>query len=1077
MKINEQSFIRFTPDKNLRWAKNAYLSSHFIETLSITKNHDLYEVNAIINDYYREEEVQLLIHDDVLEAASCTCRYHTNQNYCGHVAGLCLAINVLEPTSFPFKDNDAYKNKLQQLKEQAEQERQKIENEFNVRRSFEALELMSQGVKSNITQTLAKQEEVHLVAEVFHPQLTPERDYMSHYYENALSIRFKIGIDRFVILKNVVSFIERMVNGEEHRYGKYLAFKHDFEVFDSFSREVISLIQSAIPFRDRFRDGKELLLAGTLLDQFFDLYQDIDEGLVNLTFDVQETDMRISILALEEGFYLATLNEPVLTTSKYLYKYCDEVLTRFEHPQNTALIPIVTIIKDGDMARMNRVGLEKFLSILNSFNGCVEYTMDFDYEIASFEQLTNLYIDLEGDALLVKMACVYEDGSSINPFHETNVPVSIGIIGLKDYLLTLGSLVGDVIMLPMHIDTTEQFIHQDLEKIKNYCTVYISEAVKKMATPKPISIAIGVKTKNQLLEVDLSSFDFDIKELKDILLAYTKKKKYYQLKNGDVISLEQEAIEVVHETLEHLNLKTKDIGNGHLKLPMYRAFELDQINQTNAIRLERQKSFMQLVEGFKQQSKPKINPHYQNILRDYQRDGVEWLMKLSTYGFGGILADDMGLGKTLQIIAFLDSVTLKNHCLVVCPAVLLYNWQDEINKFSKDLSCVVVAGTQLQRTKTIRQLDKPTIIITTYDYMRMDVLLYDHLTFDYMIIDEAQYIKNHATKSSKAIKQVHALHKIALTGTPIENSLAELWSIFDYLMPGYLFDYTHFQRHFENNIIKRQNEVVKQRLKTMVEPFILRRTKKEVLKDLPDKIEQVLTFKFNQQEQNMYLSKIASIHDTLKQQLKMEKINKVAVFSMLTQLRQICCDVRLIDDVLFQPSSKLSGTMELIESLLESNKRILIFSAFTSMLELISIELKKKYIKHQILTGSVSKEKRKEMVDLFQQDQVPVFLISLKAGGVGLNLTNANAVIHYDPWWNLSAQNQATDRAYRIGQTQDVQVYKLIMKDSIEEKIIKMQERKQALSDVFVENSEGSIAKMDIESIMNLLNKDIEKTS
>lgn len=1074
MKINERYIQHMTPLQNYRWAKRYYKSEDFLEKLEIDLKGKLYTINARVKDTYFDQTVTILLNyeKDTIRA-NCTCRFNTINDFCGHVAGTLLAINVLDPTEFPFVDEGQYAEKIHEIESLEAFDALKRQKEQEVKKSFKGLENIMEQVQESMRHTLVQQEEVRLYTE-FH---RPINDEYKHYvneadlvFENHLVVRFKVGSNKLFVIKNVAELLRKIDYSEVFRYGKTLKFKHHMESFDPFSKEVIAFMRSVVGTEPNLKESRDLIISDSNLDRFFDLFKDSDFSMINGGFEEKDAHVKLQVIEIEKGFYKVVLVEDYLYTNKYVYECNFDSITRLVCPQNEVLANMVLLINDGYFNRLNQDGLNRLLGIVSSLTPYVECEMNFEFQAPSFETNTLMYLDLSSENLMIKVECAYEDGTLLNILKDNDAPMSIGTQTLKDHVLSLGTLDDFKVLCPLHNPLTEQFIHEDLEKIRTFCEIYVSESVKKLSLPQNVSISIGVKTKNNLLEVDLNTFDFDIKELKEVITAFRKKKKYYQLKNGEVIVLEQEAIERVHDTLESLNLKPKDLDKGSLKVPLYRAFEFDQMEDTKNIQIERQKSFSKLIEAFHHPDKLAINPHYDSILRSYQREGVVWLMKLRKYGFGGILADDMGLGKTLQVIALLESVKPRNHCIVVCPAVLLYNWQDEVAKFSKDLTCVVVSGTQSQRAETIKGLSEPTLLITTYDYMRTDVALYESIHFDYVIIDEAQYIKNHGTKSAKSVKQIQGTYKIALTGTPIENSLAELWSIFDFIMPGYLFDYNYFQKNFERKIIKDEDEKAQNRLKTMVEPFILRRTKKEVLKDLPDKIEQVLTFKFNQEEQHHYLSKIASINNDLKTQLKMSRINKVEILSMLTQLRQICCDSRLLFEGVTNPSSKLQGTMELIETLLESDKRILIFSGFTSMLELIEKELEKKYISFMTLTGSVSKENRKDMVKRFQNGEASVFLISLKAGGVGLNLTQANAVVHYDPWWNLSAQNQATDRAYRIGQKEDVQVFKLIMKDSIEEKILNMQERKQALSDVFVENSEGSIAKMDMASIMSLLN-------
>lgn len=402
---------------------------------------------------------------------------------------------------------------------------------------------------------------------------------------------------------------------------------------------------------------------------------------------------------------------------------------------------------------------------------------------------------------------------------------------------------------------------------------------------------------------------------------------------------------------------------------------------------------------------------------------------------------------------------------------MIYNWEDEIAKFSKTLNCISITGAKAKRTLGIQNYRDYDLLITSYDYLRRDVDLYQDHEFECIILDEAQNIKNQKTKNAQFVKRLKANHRIALSGTPIENSLAELWSIFDFLMPGYLYSYHYFKQEYEIPITLDEDEKTTKRLRNLVNPFILRRTKKEVLKELPDKVDHKYMLEFSASEKKLYLANLAMVNKEMQAKMKEVHFDHIAILAMLTKLRQICCDARLVYDNIKEPSTKINATISLIKTLTENNKKILLFSAFTSLLDLVSNQLDKEQISYYMLTGSTNKEERRKLVNNFNEDDTRVFLISLKAGGTGLNLTSAEAVIHIDPWWNLSAQNQATDRAHRIGQNANVQVYRMIMKDSIEEKILKMQERKANLADSFVEGNDGSLSKMSKEEILDLFKR------
>ena len=411
--------------------------------------------------------------------------------------------------------------------------------------------------------------------------------------------------------------------------------------------------------------------------------------------------------------------------------------------------------------------------------------------------------------------------------------------------------------------------------------------------------------------------------------------------------------------------------------------------------------------------------------------------------------------------------------LVVCPSSLSLNWQNEANKFANNLKTLVIKGSLADRKRQIKEIDKYDLVITSYDLLKRDVELYEKLdyNFRFIIADEAQYLKNSNTQNAKSIKKIKADTRYALTGTPIENSLAELWSIFDFIMPGYLFSYREFKNTYEMPIIKGEDENAMQKLKMLIEPFVLRRTKKEVLKELPDKTVTVLNNEMCEEQRNLYINYLARAKQEVAEKVKLNgyEKSKMQILAALTRLRQICCHPGLFINDYNEGSSKLEQCMEIIKEAVKSGHKILLFSGYTSMFEIIEKELNKEQIRYLKLTGSTKVDERIKMVDEFNQNpEIQVFLISLKAGGTGLNLTGADMVIHYDPWWNLSTENQATDRAYRIGQKNNVQVYKLITKNSIEEKIYELQEKKSKLADNMLETNTVFVNKLTKEDILKL---------
>ncbi len=418
----------------------------------------------------------------------------------------------------------------------------------------------------------------------------------------------------------------------------------------------------------------------------------------------------------------------------------------------------------------------------------------------------------------------------------------------------------------------------------------------------------------------------------------------------------------------------------------------------------------------------------------------------------------------------------KRASLVVSPSSLTLNWQNEVKKFAKELKTLIIRGTLTERKRQIQEIDQYDLVITSYDLLKRDIELYleKDYSFRYIIADEAQYLKNSNTQNAKSIKKIKADTRYALTGTPIENSLAELWSIFDFIMPGYLFTYKKFKALYETPIVKEESQEAMQKLRMLIEPFILRRNKKEVLTELPDKTITVLNNEMGEEQRRIYLSYLAQAKQEIAEEIELNGYEKsqIQILAALTRLRQICCHPSLFIEGYQEGSSKLEQCIEIIQDAVNSGHKILLFSGYTSMFDMMEKELKQRGIQYFKLTGSTKVDQRIELVDEFNENpEIKVFLISLKAGGTGLNLTGADVVIHYDPWWNLSTENQATDRAYRIGQKNNVQVYKLITKNSIEEKIYDLQQKKAELVDNMLSTKTSFVNKLSKEEIMNLFNQ------
>ena len=552
------------------------------------------------------------------------------------------------------------------------------------------------------------------------------------------------------------------------------------------------------------------------------------------------------------------------------------------------------------------------------------------------------------------------------------------------------------------------------------------------------------QSRNGYMSMKLNIEGVDSNEYREIFSSYKNNNRLYRMKNGAYLDLKDNDLEQAFKLIDILNIYN-DFDN--MKIPNNKAIYLEKLIEDEDLSFVNGSKYVSnVVKKFdKVKSKNyEISKDLNATLRDYQVSGFEFFKTLSDYQFGGILADEMGLGKTIQTIAFLLSNKDKKS-IVITPTALIYNWKNELEKFAPTLKVGLLHAAKSEREKILDNIDNYDVILTTYTTYKNDIDKYKNISFDYCIIDEAQNIKNPDAIITKAIKNVNAKVKFALTGTPIENNLMELWSIFDFIMPGYLYNKSKFKSIFVNN----DKNIIE--LKNLIKPFILRRTKKEVITELPDKIEQKIIIDLEKEHKRAYKGYV----NLITRKIKENNQDNITVFSYLTKLRQLCLSPELMVKNYQGKNSKLDVLINIIND--SSDEKILVFSQFTKVLEVIGKRLNEENISYSYLDGKTSAKDRVKLVEEFNTNNNKVFLISLKAGGTGLNLTSANIVVHFDPWWNPAVEDQASDRAHRIGQKNVVNVIKLIAKGTAEERVINLQEtKKELIEDVINGNLDNS---------------------
>ena len=652
-----------------------------------------------------------------------------------------------------------------------------------------------------------------------------------------------------------------------------------------------------------------------------------------------------------------------------------------------------------------------------------------------------------------------------------------------DNLLNLGFIIDKNKIILDDIDKIGVFLESGLEELTNKYEVFTSQKIKDTSIIKNNSITSSFSIgKDNIMNFSFDLGNIDSSELDNILDSVKSKKKYFKLKNGNLINIENDNnLKELNVFMDTMQLNGDDIENGII--PKYRALYIDSLKNDYHI-IKTDNMFDNFIKNFNEykNSNVKLTKKEKEILRDYQEVGVKWLYNIYKCGFGGILADEMGLGKSIQIIYFIKKLIEEDpnsKFLIVVPTSLVYNWENEFKKFEPKLKYQVFAGLKKKRLEQLEQLN-PNIYITSYGLLREDEENYLHIPFKVAIIDEAQNIKNPSAGITKVVKKLNSEVRIALTGTPIENSTIELWSIFDYIMPGFLASEKNFFSKYNIKDFNDDTNNLLALLNKQISPFILRRKKIDVLKDLPDKIENNIYIDLTEKQKKLYAAEVLKVRKEMDDIIANEGIEKARfmVLQLLTKLRQLCIDPRLIFEDYRETSSKIENLIKVVKELIDNGHKMLIFSTFKTAIHLVKEELDKNNITSYVIDGSVLSKKRMELVEKFNSDKTNCFLITLKSGGTGLNLTSADIVIHLDIWWNPQAESQATDRAHRIGQKNVVEVIKLITTGTIEEKILELQNKKKLLSDKVIEGetrNQNMITKLSAKDIKNLLsfeNKD-----
>lgn len=697
-----------------------------------------------------------------------------------------------------------------------------------------------------------------------------------------------------------------------------------------------------------------------------------------------------------------------------------------------------------------------------------------------------LYFDIRNEYIISNIVFNYDD-KEIDYFNKSNEILRdinfetsvLNDVGKYGFILEKDKLV------LRDIEQEVEFLENGLEQLATKYEIFTTEKFKNIKIKKKTSVSsmFGIGQDN-ILNYNFNLGDINSSELVSIFDSIKDKKKYYRLKNGDIINLEDESLQELNNLTEELELTDEEIINGKGSILKYRAIYLDSLKKTKYSIISTDNLFDNFIKNFYEYKDSNLSLEDTSILRDYQLTGVKWLYNLAKTGFGGILADEMGLGKTIQVIYYIKQMLKDNPTskfLIVVPTSLAYNWEHEFDSFASQIKKTICIGSKEKRKHILKDLNKINVIITTYGLLREDEEIYENLNFNTMIIDEAQNIKNNHAGITKVVKSIKAETKFALTGTPLENSILELWSIFDFIMPGYLANLTKFQSKYKIKDFDEDSEILIKGLSKQINPFILRRKKSDVVKELPEKLINDIYIDLKDEQKKLYVAELNRVKEEMDKIIKEEGMNKARflILQLLTKLRQICIDPSIVYDNYSDGSNKIEQLENIVSEYTKNNHKVLIFSSFKTALNIVKEKLNNAKIKTYMIDGSVPAKTRIEMVDNFNEnDDIKVFLIMLKSGGTGLNLASADVVIHLDLWWNPQAENQATDRAHRIGQTNTVEVIHLITKGTIEEKILELQNKKRILSDKLIDgeirdkNVISELTKEDIEKLLSYENRE-----
>lgn len=1009
---------------------------------------------------YINYEIEIRTRKGEIIGTHCTCPRYYARSMCKHIAA-CL-INYQDDIFYENTEEKAYNYSLEILKE---------------------------------FYTSPKKGTINLKKQL---NLTVEMSFAYNpYYKNTdIALKFKIGEDKLYSLNNKLSnFMKCYETGNGvTEFGKNFLYEKDKYYFNPVDEAIIKYLHSLYK-NNPYYNYRELSIS-------HDMFKDFAKLLENKPFTLSPGDneriitkisnqnpIKMNLYKELENYCLSPDKSSVdYITPDFMYAIKDNTLYCIPDKVNK----ILTLMKQSKLEslKFKENDLELFANgVLGVVKDNVEVDSSLEDKITiGVKPKISIYLDLKGNLIICTLKLKYGE-KELKYFDETKDIIrdnELESIVIND-LIFQGFKVDNKQIYMDDLDIIGEFLESGIITLAEKYEVFTSNKIKETNIIKEPTVkskfSIG---KNNILKYEFDLGNINNEEIINILDSMKNKKKYYKLKSGDIINIENSSdLKELESLIDDMDLTNKDLKNGTGEIPKYRAIYLDSIKKEKYHIISTNNLFDELIENFLsfKNKEIKLSKKDESVLRDYQLIGVKWLYNIYKCGFGGILADEMGLGKSVQLIYFIKQILKEKQdakILIVAPTSLIYNWKNEFDKFGIELKYKVFAENKKRRKEELDNLKDTNILITTYGLIRQDQEQYKEIDFELIAIDEAQNIKNANAQMTKVIKSLHSSSKIALTGTPLENSVLELWSIFDFIMPGYLANLLTFSHKYNIKDVESEDLKSLSDLNKQIKPFILRRKKKDVVKELPDKIENSIYIELSKEQKKLYVAQLEKTKKEMDEIIENEGFKKGSfkILQLLGKLRQLCIDPRIIYEDYEGGSSKIEHLISLTEEIIKNGHKILLFTSYKTALDIVNREFTNQGISTYVIDGSVPSKKRMELVEKFNKDDTNVFLITLKSGGTGLNLTSADVVIHLDLWWNPQVENQATDRAHRIGQKNTVEVIKLVCKGTIEERILELQNKKKILSDTLIEGEDRDqniLSKLTEKDIKRLLSLDNEE--